>query len=218
MLWGGSDEKIIVAEKLSKHCWSTPKCGISTAERHFRFSKPVNYVFIIVRNPYHRMVSFYNNKIIYAGVSPYELDRQTYEKPVVIPHLNAGNTHMSFRQFIELVGKIEVLLADRHLLPQYAGVESMKFDYVVRCESYAKDVKSVCDVLELDYEKYAKLNVNHFPRTDISDFAADQPALWFHEHGIPRRYDVFYDDALEEIVWNQYQKDFELFGYERRDI
>lgn len=207
-----------MAEKVSKHCWTTPKCGITTAEHHFRFDKPIDYRFILVRNPYHRVASFFYSKVIYAGVAIHKRRPDTYDEHRQIPHLNMGDTRVSFRQFIQLLKTVNVERADRHLKPQYLGVTDMKFDNIVRCESYAEDIKPVCDALDLDYEEYAKLNVNHTERIELNEFVADYSADWFRENGIPKRYDVFYDDDIEEIVWNKYRQDFELFDYARRDI
>jgi hypothetical protein len=214
-----------MAEQISKHCWSTPKCGISTAEKWFiDIDKPIDYKFIIVRNPYHRMVSFYINKVIYQGTPPWEIARKDFEQEVSIPHLRLGNTGATFEEFLKLVNQIDVGRAERHLQPQYLGVAHMTFDKIVKCESYEEDIREVCGVLDLDYELLSKKNENHFERTPLSLLppatfkAYKQPTRWFRKFGIPADYSWFYNDELEEIVWNKYTGDFKPFGYERGEI
>lgn len=219
-----------MAERIGQYCWSTPKCGISTAERWFI---PPDYKFIIVRNPYHRMVSFYINKVVYQGVPPRKLDEYDWETitEIAIPHMEGpfgkhrayGTTDMSFRQFLKLVEKMDVndyLVTERHLLAQHVGVDEIKFNKIVRCETFKEDMKEVCDVLHMDYKKITNKKENHFNRSTSRSKkkVCDQPTAWFRKNGIPKDYRRFYDKELEDLVWVKYKRDFELFQYERGDI
>ena len=53
-------------EVVGKHAWGTPKCGISLIKNIFaEVEKPDSkYVFLLARNPFHRLVSIYAEKAI----------------------------------------------------------------------------------------------------------------------------------------------------------
>tara|TARA_R100000742_G_C4279104_1_gene102922 strand:- start:1776 stop:2498 length:723 start_codon:yes stop_codon:yes gene_type:complete len=52
-------------KKVSDHCWGTPKCGISLLTNVFaKIEKPVQYRFLLARNPYYRVFSVYTEKAI----------------------------------------------------------------------------------------------------------------------------------------------------------
>ena len=92
-----------MAERMSNHCFATPKCGISFAEKYFQnINRDVDYTFLMQRNPYNRLVSFYINKVIYQGDPPWSL-KEKYEYEVPIPHFGIADTGVSFE---EIVGSV----------------------------------------------------------------------------------------------------------------
>jgi hypothetical protein len=205
-----------MAEQLSKHCWATPKCGISFAEKHFLdIDRNINYKFIMVRNPYNRLVSFYINKVVYQGNPPWNL-KDTYVDEVTIPHLGKGNTGISFEEFIKLLSGVNVYSAERHLKPQSNGVLNMKFNKIVKMESFIEDIKEVCEKLDFNYDKIIQKKSNHFERdSSITKKVFDKPSNWFRENSIPKNYELFYTQELKDIVFNLYEKDFSLFNYKK---
>lgn len=205
-----------MAEKLSKHCWVTPKCGISFAEKHFRnINRDINYKFIMVRCPYNRLVSFYINKVIYQGDPPWSL-KEKYEYEVPIPHFGISNTGVSFEEFIKKLRTINVVQAERHLKPQWLGIEKHSFDKIVYMENFKEDIKEVCELLDFDYNKIIERKNNHFVRTDtITEPVYDKSTKWFRENGLPKNYDLYYTKEMRDIVFNLYKQDFDLFKYKR---
>jgi len=205
-----------MAEKLSKHCWATPKCGISFAEKYFKnINRNVDYTFLMQRNPYNRLVSFYINKVIYQGDPPWNLKKK-YEYEVPIPHFNIDNTGVSFEEFIKKLGTINVIQAERHLNPQWLGIEKMTFNKIVHMENFKEDIKEVCEVLDFDYDKITERKNNHFIRTDdITEPVHDKPTKWFRENGLPKNYDLYYTQEMRDIVYRLYEKDFTLLKYDR---
>ena len=52
-------------QKVGKHAWVTPKCGISLVKNVWaNIEKDIDYVFLLARNPYNRLVSVYTEKAI----------------------------------------------------------------------------------------------------------------------------------------------------------
>jgi hypothetical protein len=205
-----------MAEQLSKHCWATPKCGISFAEKYFQgVNRPTPYTFLMIRDPYKRMVSFYINKVIYQGDPPWNL-KDEYEFEIPIPHFGIKDTSVSFEEFIKTLGTIDVIHAERHLKPQWLGVEGKSFNKIVHMETFKEDIKEVCEVLSFDYEKITERKNNHFVRTDlITEPVYDKPTSWFRVNGMPKDYELYYTAELKDIVYRLYEKDFKLFGYQR---
>lgn len=205
-----------MAERISKHCFATPKCGISFADKYFKnINRDIDYTFLMQRNPYNRLVSFYINKIIYQGDPPWSL-KEKYEYEVPIPHFGIADTGVSFEEFIKKLGTTNIVQAERHLKPQWLGIESFTFNKIVHMENFKEDIKEVCEVLDLDYDKITERKNNHFVRTDtITEPVYDKPTKWFRENGLPKDYDLYYTKEMRDIVYRLYKKDFTLLKYDR---
>lgn len=189
-----------MAERISKHCWATPKCGIMTAKKYFQFNQEnVNFQFVIVRNPYRRIVSFYISKVIKHGAI-YGADGQ-------IPHIDETDGLLNCT-FEELIPHIHSS-GERHLKPQSDG--AVKYTHFVRLEHWSDDIKLVCDKLNLDYSLYKSVGVNYSRTTDAIAEASvgNKPASWFRENGTPSDYSLFYNNATRAMVHELYKHDFD---------
>jgi hypothetical protein len=200
-----------MAEKRGKHVWATPKCGITFVDTHLRhYLRNKDYQYIVVRNPYIRIVSFYSQKI----VKKYELgDRHIWHW---IKNPEESN-YITFEEFVYKLNDINVYASERHLVPQTYGIVNEKFNHVVSLENFDEDIKIVCDELELPYyEIISKNKENTYVKTNtINHKVHDKKPDWFIENGIPEDPSLFYTDELKEIVYNKYKADFEIFNYEK---
>lgn len=184
-----------MVEKISKHCWATPKCGITTAVKYFSSDKAVDFTFVIVRNPYLRIASFYISKII-SHAERFGLDNN-------VPHIGDHSIDCTFEELISWI-----TLGDRHLKLQSHNAE--KYTHFVRLEYWAEDIKLVCDKLELDYDKYKSVGVNRSQTIDtITEYVGDKPTTWFLETGVPSDYSLFYNEQTKERVYELYKPDFD---------
>jgi len=205
-----------MAEKISKHCWATPKCGISFAKQNFKeVNRNTNYRFIIVRNPYSRLVSFYVNKIIFQADPPWNL-RSEYVNEIKIPLIDISDTSISFSQFILELENLNVLKIERHLKPQWMEVENIQFNKIVKLENFNFDIRDVAQNLGLDYEYIINLpKTNEFKKnSDIKELVCDKKSSWFRKHGIPKDWRLFYSSENMKIAFKLYEKDFIIFGYD----
>jgi len=209
-------------EKINDHCWATPKCGIITALTHFKnFRKPdVKFRFVIVRNPYRRMASFYISKVIEYGRSDVSKDNLPSHKRDWIPHIqnSAAKINCTFEEMVTFLpdpnGKV-----DRHLRLQVAGLTDPP-PYIDRCENWVEDMREVCERLDIDHSKYGYVWENRSvvtdnftgPKTDTPrdvQYVGDVSASWFRENTIPSDYSLFYNDQMKKMVRDLYRKDFD---------
>ena len=200
-----------MAEKRGKHVWATPKCGITFVDTHLRhYNKNKNYQYIVVRNPYIRIVSFYSQKI----VKKYEAgDRHIWHW---IQNPEESN-YITFEEFVHKLNNINVYTSERHLLPQSYGIVNQIFNKVVSLENFKEDMKDVCRELDLPYDEIISKNKeNTYNKVNtITTKVHDKKPDWFIENGIPSDPSLFYTEELKEIVYNKYKSDFEIFNYEK---
>ena len=156
-----------------------------------------HFSFSFVRNPFDRLVSAYNNKIL-------ELDE------VPGPMQKMGLTHaMPFNDFLDVVADTSDEALDVHLLPQSSILcldQQLIPSFVGRMETMTEDWKR----LKHQLRRESLPNPGNLPQKNVrrGDNHRDVP-IYFNDPGLVRiatqRYsldfDLFYNDkTLDELV------------------
>lgn len=174
-------------------------------------------VVTIVRNPYDRLVSFYEDKMRSHPVSPdrkrwgdergWQGNQKIFFSQIGVSYANSDEeiaerlTSTSFDTFIHMLPSIYHM--DEHLTPQYdrlrlyARILKKKIGWripgveIVKLEHY--DSVYMKQVLQIDVRRHANKSANR------------------------KSYDSYFNPNTYAVVNKLYKKDFEEFGYEQRD-
>ena len=149
------------------------------------------YKFSFVRNPFDRLVSCYKEKVVkpyHNSDLPYWFNRKHFSLP----------KNASFREFVEFAVEIPDHLADRHFKSQTAILYqdgTLLVDWLGRFENLAAD-----------WATFAK-RYNYSPH--LAHKTSSRDVQRTHQD-----YRLYYTPELAELVYQRYQRDFELFGYQ----
>lgn len=151
------------------------------------------FKFIVVRNPWNRLVSYYCNKNING--------------------IDLGNSPLncSFNEFVNHIVKYEDKYMEHHIQPQTYGLDNIDFDYVVKMENLEKDMKIVCSILEIPINIFSfhnKTKINNNVKNKVFNWRPSQ----FKKYGIPP-YKNFYNKALIGKVRTKYIEDIVKYNY-----
>ena len=140
-------------------CRIRTKHGIlADTPRHISDVHDLLFTFSFCRNPFSRLVSSYQNKIIEkheGGLDKYR---------------NLNN----FKDFIKIIKNLDLTLFqnDRHIMFQDSLIPS-NIDFVGRFESLEEDLKIVCDEIKIN-KKNSVLHLNKSNYTNYIDYYDDE--------------------------------------------
>lgn len=161
------------------------------------YKKYKNYFkFAFVRNPWHRTLSCYLNKI----KSEKNYNKTPYTNGVFNGFIKFNKfwAGMSFREFVEAIAEINDEQANNHFKSQYKFLEDAKGnwlpDFVGKIENMEKDFSFVCSKLNINKEKFI---LPHLMQTKNA-----------------KKYDSYFTDYEKKLIAKRYKKDIELFKYE----
>jgi len=228
-------------QKVGKHAWGTPKCGISLVKNIWTdVAKDVDYVFLLARNPYNRLVSVYTEKVIdvngrYAKQN--EVDLQDFaarsslmmnpaRKFTVMSRINLPIIDLSFKDFVMAMDREWLSRQDEHVIRQTVYTPDFEFDDILWLEDLPKCFEIPRDKLgiELDCSKENLIKMGGTDRGDnhatprkkglnLLGNAYELPGIfWWAAEAVPEDYSVMYDDEMRDHVYNLYREDFEYFG------
>jgi len=228
-------------QKVGKHAWGTPKCGISLVKNVWtNIEKDIDYVFLLARNPYNRLVSIYTEKAIdvncrYAKqhkIKPSDFPSrsnlmvQPCKKFTRFDLIGKAPMDMSFKDFVMAMDREWLSRQDEHVIYQTENAPDFEFDDILWLEDLPECFEIPKDKLgiELDCSKENLIKMggtdrgdsHATPRRDDLDLisnAYDLPAIyWWEEEAVPSDYSVMYDSEMRDHVYNLYREDFEYFG------
>ena len=147
-----------------KYCWvRVPKCGGSTITHYLqKHARPTHhewagshsgwqdyFKFAFVRNPWDRLYSCYNNKVLMGDVN-------------CSKYLQAfAKTKPSFRDWIKEISREDNILKDRHFSPFHTLLINKDFksmDFMGKIENFKEDFNFVCDKIGISREKLPHKN------------------------------------------------------------
>ncbi len=165
--------------------------------------------YLIVRNPYERLVSFYCDKFLSEPLLEGKRDLQVCQTKF-LPYMNIQEgsdfatiltafTRTSFEQFIDMIAK--VISQDDHLLPQSAFFLDS-----------ARPIKHMIRQIVFPFNDFRILKMEHDRDVLSEDLGIDIRVV--RNNTKRKSYQSYFSAPLYEKVNRLYEDDFILFGYD----
>lgn len=218
-----------VKNNLTVDCYVCAKCGSSTLEDWYEKlpgldfkENNIHYKFLVIRNPFMRLYSFYSDKIV----------KRNFVKRT--GNLLYGNESSRFNttgdiiegcSFRELVNRMfqEDKRGNRfeaHLESQVDHIGLTKefidsMDLVVRLEDFSEGMTEVCSSTGIPPDSILRKLVGASNKVEgtfnnVSDLKRED---FLKLGGVPKDYKLFYDDDLVNKVSQMYSSDLSLLNY-----
>jgi hypothetical protein len=165
------------------------------------------YKFVVCRNPWRRLVSYYKNKKVAVGWK-----NKTWPIDVRVTNMNTEN--FTFEQIVELVYSTPDQFLEQHVRSQTSGLSGISFDKIVKLENFSSGMTEVCDTLRIDCRDFSNPNRTHETSNIVEAFNL-VPAL-FGPLNMPS-YECFYNERLKNMVAEKFKSDIEYFDYNFED-
>ena len=172
------------------------------------------YTVIVWRHPFTRLVSAYNNKVF-----PMNADTPSPLKIQVLQYLAQRKQpratkvgRVTFDEFVDFVLSGH---KNRHFNPigDQCNMCNIRYDSVMRLESFEHDILSVLDVLQLNISTLNSLSHNRHRNNNPVTSNGNKSPLAYRVH--PETLHEFRNisEAKIRALWNYYKDDFINFGY-----
>jgi hypothetical protein len=192
-----------------------PASRISIFNDHGLFRFPVSEImqklkdhptFCVVRNPYHRMISAYKNKIERNQRNTKYWRKKEKRQILETLHLPPRhlNTNVSFSSFVKAVMEIPKKRLDPHFAPQsqILRIPDFKYSETMHLESIHSDLQGFCKKYEVIIQlpkKIYKKNIIDTTKLEITEkqllqiqklYSEDFKNLGYDKHMLPHSIDV----------------------------
>ena len=229
-------------KQVGKHAWGTAKCGISLLKNTWEnIAEPIDYEFLLARNPYDRLVSFYTEKIVdvngrYAkerGLSTRDWVNRNdimykpiskFSHPILLDTIEPKD--ISFKQYVMSIDRSWLSTQDEHINRQAIDVPDREFDDIIwlhdlpDCFKIPRDklgIKLNCSKEHLIIQGGTDQGDSHAtPKkvslNDMMDVGSTPASTWWSLKSVPEDYSLFYDDETRDHVYYLYHEDFAYFN------
>ena len=178
---------IEVADKLSKLLQQNPKYN-----NYFKFA--------FVRNPWSRVVSCYENKVVNSDIKGVDFIKY-------YPGLKPNISFLDFVYFLARGWGRNDFFSDRHWLSQHKFISDntgkILVDFVGRIENIDFDFAQACSAIGLPRIKLPKLNTQY-------DWELNKKNIKDRDAGYYRKY---FNNETRELIKQRYIKDIKMFNY-----
>jgi hypothetical protein len=174
------------------------------------------FKFVIVRNPWARLVSTYLNLFVRF----HEHGRPTYLVRNSVKYIygkdvqHRDSVNITFEELIKYLCATEDRYLDQHCIPQYLFLGGIKDYFVARMENLSEDLRHIQNQLNLSL-KLPKLNKTKYSSSlnNGQNFAKVSASKFRNLKTVLPDYKQFYTPELIDLVSRRYAKDIQLFGY-----
>ncbi|BBL76649.1 sulfotransferase family protein [Methylomagnum ishizawai] len=168
-------------------CFGAPNPLSYLVDHGFRF-------FTFVRNPYHRLLSCYRDKIL-------NYQAHQMQKPRLLRAMGRSEKDLAmpitFEQFIRAIVPQSDYQMDPHWRPQTSNTlyEVLDIAFIGRFERYSEDFAAVFEWIGVEPDRIPRCR--HLNRSGAATGCAE-----------------FYTQELRDLVYQRYEKDFINFSYD----
>ncbi len=180
------------------------------------------FKFILVRNPWSRLVSAYLDKVVRSGHTEIKVVEKIIVQIMAKNNLSYDmNKTVTFRQFVEYETRKGDMQLNEHWRPQSCFVGGHKFDFIAKFENIQDDLKYINSKVGLNFDINFNINgktvryMKNLARQGeyFSDCYADELKMIKESCGAFPSYDQFYPPELKELIARRYACDIEAFEY-----
>ena len=202
-------------EKLSVHDFlGDLRCERKIEELITSFENEAYTKFVILRNPFNRVVSAYLNKVItFNRITPYvkKMLKSVYKSSQV--NQKILEERISFEQYVEYLCKTEDFELNVHFRPQHCFMGNIEYDLVGRFESINFILDKLQEKFKLDIERKKTSNCINYQKD------RDERNMAFHKMnrkqllsltGLPKM-EQLYTDKLKSMIEKRYFKDVKMY-------
>lgn len=175
------------------------------------------FKFVIVRNPWARLVSTYLNLFVrfheHGRPTDLVIDSVKYVSGEDVK--NRDSINITFEELVKYLCATEDRYLDQHCIPQYLFLGGIKNDFIARMENLSEDLQQIQTKLNISLE-LPKLNKTEYSslsnkEQDFSKLSASEFRNW---KTVLPDYKQFYTPKLIDLVAQRYAEDIEMFGYD----
>lgn len=182
-------------------------------------SKIINsdyFKFVIVRNPWARLVSTYLNLFVrfheHGKPTDLVIDSVKYISGEDVKDRDSIN--ITFEELVKYLCATEDRYLDQHCIPQYLFLGGIKDYFVARMENLSEDLKQIQKKINISLE-LPKLNKTEYSSSsnnqqNFAKISASEFRSW--KTTLPD-YKQFYTPELIDLVSQRYAQDIQIFGY-----